>query len=310
MLLGVPLRSRRRSPGRSFVIGVVGIALLAGIVVLLVPAVLGVLGSSGSVIGSLLPWLALLLVPVAGVALGTRSKRLAVLSLAFAAAWAVAILPGVLAPGAPGSPQLTVVTENIEAANPDPAATARSIAARDPDVVALEELTQTSGTAVAGVLDERYPHHYRVGSIGVWSRTALRDGEPLTLGLGWARALRVTVDTGVGDVRLYVVHMDSLRLGGEDGRPRMLASLTEAVRDDDSERLVVAGDFNGGATDPEMLPLTRMLDEGGGFGATWPAQLPVVRIDHVFARGLGATSTEVLPANGSDHRGVLVGLRR
>jgi vancomycin resistance protein VanJ len=58
-----------------------------------------------------------------------------------------------------------------------------------------------------------------------------------------------------------------------------------------------------------MLPLTRMLDEGGGFGFTWPAQAPVVRIDHVFVRGLDTTSTEVLPANGSDHRGLRVGLR-
>jgi len=283
--------------------------LLVGIVVLVFPAALGVLGTAGSVIGSLLPWLALLLVPVAGVALGTRSKRIAVGSLAFAAAWAFAILPGVLTPDSPGSPQLTVVTENVEAANEDPAATARSIAARTPDVIALEELTESSGNAVAGVLDERYPHHYRVGSIGVWSRTTLSDGEPMTLGLGWARALRVTVDTDLGDVRLYVVHMDSLRLGGEDGRPTMLASLATAVRDDDSERLVVAGDFNGGSKDPEMLPLTRTLDEGGGFGFTWPAQAPVVRIDHVFVRGLDTASTDVLPANGSDHRGVQVGLR-
>lgn len=283
--------------------------LLAGIVVLVFPAALGVLGTAGSVIGSLLPWLALLLVPVAGIALGTRSKRIGVGSLAFAAAWAFAILPGVLTPDAPGSPQLSVVTENVEAANEDPAATARSIAARTPDVIALEELTESSGNAVAGVLDERYPHHYRVGSIGVWSRTTLSDGEPMTLGLGWARALRVNVDTDLGDVRLYVVHMDSLRLGGEDGRPTMLASLATAVRDDDSERLVVAGDFNGGSKDPEMLPLTRMLDEGGGFGFTWPAQAPVVRIDHVFVRGLDTTSTDVLPANGSDHRGVQVGLR-
>lgn len=283
--------------------------LLAGIVVLVVPAVLGVLGTTGSVVGSLLPWLAVLLVPVAGIALGTRSKRLALLSVAFVAAWAFAILPGVLAPAAPGPARLSVVTENVEAANPDPAATARSIASREPDVIALEELTATSGDAVSGVLDERYPHHYRVGSVGVWSRTTLRDGEPMTLGLGWARALRVTVDTDLGDVRLYVVHMDSLRLGGEDGRPTMLASLATAVRGDDAERLVVAGDFNGGSKDPEMLPLTRMLDEGGGFGFTWPAQLPVARIDHVFVRGLDTTSSEVLPANGSDHRGLQVRLR-
>ncbi len=78
--------------------------LSAGIVVLVFPAALGVLGTAGSVIGSLLPWLALLLVPVAAVALGTRSKRLAEGSLAFAVAWAFAILPGVTTPTRPATP--------------------------------------------------------------------------------------------------------------------------------------------------------------------------------------------------------------
>ncbi|MFJ4295726.1 endonuclease/exonuclease/phosphatase family protein [Curtobacterium sp. NPDC089689] len=305
----MPLRSRSRNPGRTVVVAVVGAALVVGVVVLLAPRVLDVLGTPGSAIGSLLPWMGVLLVPVAGLALGTRSKRLAVLSVAYAAAWSVAVLPGVLTPAATGEPQLTVVTQNVEATNEDPAATAEAIAARHPDVIALEELTGDSGEAVQSALADAYPHHYRVGSVGVWSRTTLSDGQPLTLGLGWARSLRVTVDTAIGDVRLYVVHVDSLRLETEDARPTMLRSLTSEVRDDPAERLVVAGDFNGGASDPLMAPLRAELSEGGGFGFTWPAQMPVVRLDHVFVRGLGTVATSVLPSNGSDHRAVLAELR-
>ncbi len=306
----MPLRSHRRNPGRTLVVALVGAALVVGVVVLLAPHVLDVLGTPGSAIGSLLPWMGVLLVPVAGLALGTRSKRLAVLSVAYAAAWSVAVLPAVLAPGATGTPQFTVATQNVEATNEDPAATASAVAARHPDVIALEELTGDSGDAVAAALADDYPHHYRVGSVGVWSRTPLSEGEPLTLGLGWARSLRVTVETAMGDVRLYVVHVDSLRLESEDARPTMLRSLATEVRDDPAERLVVAGDFNGGAADPLMAPLRAELSEGGGFGFTWPAQMPVVRLDHVFVRGLGTVATEVLPANGSDHRAVLARLAR
>lgn len=305
----MPFRSSRRNPGRSLVIAVVGAALVAGVVVLLAPSVLDVLGSPGSAIGSLLPWMAVLLVPVAGLAIGTRSWRLAGLSVAYAAAWSVAVLPGVLAPAATGTPQLSVVTQNVEATNEDPTATARAIADRHPDVIALEELTADSGAEVQAALAAQYPHHYRVGSVGVWSRTTLSDGEPLTLGLGWARSLRVTVATDVGAVRLYVVHVDSLRLRTEDARPTMLRALAGEVRDDDADRLVVAGDFNGGAADPLMAPIRAQLSEGGGLGFTWPAQMPVARIDHVFVRGLATVSTEVLPANGSDHRAVLAQLR-
>jgi len=301
--------SPRRGLGRSVVIVGVGIVLAAGILVLLVPSVLAILGSAGSVIGSLLPWGLVGLVPAVGVAIAARSKLLAVLSGAFTIAWAVAVVPSVLTPAATGDARLTVLTQNLEASNEDPSATVRALAARGPDVIALEELTQTSGATASDVLASAYPHHYRVGSVGVWSRTTLSDGEPLTLSLDWKRALRVTVSTDLGDVRLYVVHVDSLRLGAEDARPAMLRSLAAEVRADTSDRLVVAGDFNGGSFDPAMRPLRGMLDEGGGWGFTWPAQAPVVRLDHILVRGLQTTSTEVLPADGSDHRGMLSGFR-
>jgi vancomycin resistance protein VanJ len=43
---------------------------------------------------------------------------------------------------------------------------------------------------------------------------------------------------------------------------------------------------------------------GDGFGSTWPAFFPVVRIDQILVRGVEPDSCRVLPANGSDHRPV------
>jgi len=43
---------------------------------------------------------------------------------------------------------------------------------------------------------------------------------------------------------------------------------------------------------------------GDGFGFTWPASFPVVRIDQILVRGVKPDSSWVLPANGSDHRPV------
>ena len=40
---------------------------------------------------------------------------------------------------------------------------------------------------------------------------------------------------------------------------------------------------------------------GAGFGFTWPAKFPVVRIDQILVRGVEPESSWVLPANGSDH---------
>ncbi|OLZ59327.1 hypothetical protein AV521_45595 [Streptomyces sp. IMTB 2501] len=47
---------------------------------------------------------------------------------------------------------------------------------------------------------------------------------------------------------------------------------------------------------------------GDGFGFTWPAEFPVVRIDQVLFRGVEPGSASVLPANGSDHLPVTAGI--
>lgn len=71
---------------------------------------------------------------------------------------------------------------------------------------------------------------------------------------------------------------------------------------------ILLGDFNAAPGSPSLTTL-----EGGGWrdvaslpgaGPTYPSRAPERRIDTIFTRGLEATATRVLPAWGSDHRGV------
>jgi endonuclease/exonuclease/phosphatase (EEP) superfamily protein YafD len=76
----------------------------------------------------------------------------------------------------------------------------------------------------------------------------------------------------------------------------------------------VAGDFN--AT-YDVQPFRRLLrngyrdaaEQGGsGFTPTYPANAtppPLIAIDHILTRRCTATSTDVVPLPGSDHRGLV-----
>lgn len=300
-----PAQKRRGSPARTALIVVV---LLATSSLLILPQPLAALGATGSILGTLLPWSAALLLPTAVLGLAARSRRIMVAALMLALTWTVIFVPALTAQLDPAAAELSIITENLHSENEDPAATARSLAARSPTVIALQELTPRAADAVSDTLAEHYPHVYRVGSVGVWSTRPLSDGSPLALGLDWNRALRVDVGTDLGAVRLYVVHAASLRAGGDDDREGMLAALGSELADDDSDRILVAGDLNGGSLDPLVAPLRARVNEAADLRPTWPADAPVVRLDHVLVRGFDAAGS-VLPANGSDHLGVEVLLR-
>jgi vancomycin resistance protein VanJ len=97
-------------------------------------------------------------------------------------------------------------------------------------------------------------------------------------------------------------------------RDAQLERLGRAVAADPVPRLLLVGDLNTASTDRALGPVARRLrsaqvEAGSGLGFTWPALLPVVRIDHVFYRGVDAVDAWVLGRTGSDHRPVLGDLR-
>lgn len=275
-------------------------------------------GQVGSLLETFLPWTGLLLVPVLAAAAVRRSWTALVAAALPAAVW-LAMFGGTLFASAGGGPyDLRVVTHNVNAENPDPAGTARTLLAGNPDIVALEEIPSGSRGRYGAVLDKEYPYHVAEGTVALWSRHPIGDVEPVDVGMGWTRALRAEVRTPKGEVAVYVAHLASVRFGpsgfGVDSRDETVRRLAAAVDADPSRHVVLMGDLNGTTADRGLEPLTDGLDDaqesaGGGFGFTWPASFPMAAIDHVMVRGLDTVSAKVLAKTPSDHRPVRADLK-
>ncbi|MFJ3959159.1 endonuclease/exonuclease/phosphatase family protein [Arthrobacter sp. NPDC090010] len=296
--------------------GGIRIALVVLALVLLVLLVLGPLfpGPVGTFAAILRPWLWL---PSALVALGALFARRWRSSVALAiplGLWSVLVLPGVIPPlQHPGgvSKGLTVASLNVHAGSDADTVSAQAGALehQGADVIALVELDQNSRSVAARTLADSYPYSSTVGTVGLWSRFPLHAEQPLELGLGWKRALQVTVDSPAGSVSLYALHAASVRAGDQEARDLMLSDLADAIRQDSSPRILAIGDFNAVADDPAMAGVRELLEEPRqsvpSFGMTWPSAFPLARIDHVYQRGLTPVSNIVQDIPGSDHRAVV-----
>jgi vancomycin resistance protein VanJ len=107
-----------------------------------------------------------------------------------------------------------------------------------------------------------------------------------------------------------VVHLPSVRLGPTGltsaARDESAALLAARIADDPADRLLVVGDLNGTVQDRGLGPLISRLDvPDAGFAFSWPASLPVARIDQVLGRGVEVREVSALDATGSDHLPVL-----
>ncbi|MGW6915225.1 endonuclease/exonuclease/phosphatase family protein [Kitasatospora sp. NPDC054939] len=283
-------------------------------------AVPNAVGRFGSLLETFLPWLGLAVPLLLAAALLRRSLAGLCALLLPVAAWA-GVFGGRLLPVPDGAgPGLLVVQHNLADDNPDPAAAARALAAVGADLVALEELTPDVLPAVAAVLAGRYPHHATAGTVGLWSRYPLADVRPLDIrppGVpeDWQRALRATARTPYGEAAVLVAHLPSLRWGPRTGlgsarRDDSAARLAAAVDAEALPRLVLLGDLNGSTDDRGLRPLTgRLRPPAAGLAPSWPAGLPLVRIDQVLVRGAAPGRIRTLPPTGSDHLPVAVRIR-
>lgn len=263
---------------------------------------------------SFLPWSGVLVLLLGVLALVRRAWWGLLSVLVPALVWSAVFVPQVLPRTGETAPDLMVATQNIGATNTEPGAAANALIGSGAGLVAVQELSSTTGAAAEQQLDAAYPHRSTVGTVGLWSDWDLGQMQPLELGLGWARALRVPVEHPLGEIAVYVVHLASIRPGDTAARDAGLAELTALIAADPAPRVMVLGDLNTAGTDPRFTDLTGELTDsrvatGGGFGFTWPAGLPLTRPDHVLVRGMSITSDRVLDAVGSDHRAVLAGVR-
>ncbi|MGW3997851.1 endonuclease/exonuclease/phosphatase family protein [Amycolatopsis sp. NPDC004772] len=284
-------------------------AVLTALLLVAHPLVPNWVGNAGSLLETFLPWTGLLVVPLLVAALVRRAPLALVALLLPVLAWGGSFGGRLFDKRTPGG-DLTVVSHNVNDENPDPVGTARALAAAGAQVIALEELKKSEVPKYEDALAAGYPYHSVQGTVGVWSTFPLRDTQPVAI-MPWTRALRTTVDTPKGPVALFVAHLPSVRVRLDagftaNGRDEAMGLLADAVAAESAPRTVLVGDFNGTADDRALAPITARMqaaqeEAGDGFGFTWPAGLPLARIDQVFVSGVRPVAAWTLPATGSDH---------
>ncbi|MGW6057922.1 endonuclease/exonuclease/phosphatase family protein [Streptomyces sp. NPDC055189] len=293
------------------------LALLLGLLMLLHRKIPDRPKNLGSLVETFLPWFGLFVPVLLAAALWRRSAAAVAALLLPAVVW-LNLFGGLLGDKSRPDSDLTVATHNVGADNPDPAGTARDLAASGADVLALEELTEQARGTYEKELAKTYPHHAVRGTVGLWSKRPLSDTRPVDVRMNPTRALRTTVATDHGPLAVYVAHLGSVRVNPRAGlstgqRDAGAKTLAEAVAADRSERVVLLGDLNGTMDDRAFAGVTAQLRSaqdaaGDGFGFSWPARFPVARIDQILVRGVEPESSWVLPATGSDHLPVAAGI--
>ncbi|WP_372444974.1 endonuclease/exonuclease/phosphatase family protein [Microbispora corallina] len=325
MLIG----SRAEPWIRGLVLAALG--LLLGLLMLLHAKIPNRPGNLGSLVETFLPWSGLGIAVLLAGALRRRSASATAALLLPVVVW-VHLFGGRFADRSHPGADLTVAGHNVGAANPDPAGTARDLAASGADVLALEELTPQATGTYEKELAKTYPYHVVLGTVGLWSRLPLSDTRPIdimnygplaeTIPAGEKtapnRALRTTVTTNRGPLAVYVAHLGSVRVNPRAGfwtasRNIGVQALGRAVAAEKITRVVLLGDLNGTVDDRALAAVTGQLRSaqdaaGDGFGFTWPASFPVVRADEILVRGVEPDSSWVLPATGSDHLPVAAGI--
>lgn len=275
-------------------------------------------GHLGSLLETFLPWLGLT-VPVLLVWALLRRSAVALVALALPVVAWFALFGALLLP-ADSRYDIIAVQHNVSDENADPAGTARALIRVRPDLIALEELTPPALSDYAATLASEYPHHTVHGTVGLWSKYPLTndryvDIKPAGIPAGWNRGLRATVRFPQGDVAVYVAHLPSVRLGLSQGlssnlRDESAALLGAAIAAERLDRVILLGDLNSTVDDRGLDPVSsQMTPIGPGFALSWPAALPVARVDQVMARSATVTGVRALPRTGSDHLPIAARIR-
>lgn len=234
-------------------------------------------------------------------------------------------------PDAPPQRHLRLMTYNVRSCRgmdglSEPGRIAEVIARHDPDIVALQEIDvgrrRTGGVdqarAVAMHLNMKTHFHpalhiaeERYGdAILTTLPSRLVKAGPLP-SLGEARgAIWVAISFGLVEVNVFNTHL-GLRPRERIRQVETLLGPTWLGHPDAKARpTILMGDFNAGPYSAPFKLLNRRLDEvqaeaPGKPRSTFPAWFPLLRIDHIFVRGLTVVDADVdaqgLARRASDH---------
>ena len=258
------------------------------------------------------------LLPLGLIALA-GSRRMASAILLVAALNLAVVAPFVLGSGhgiGEGAERMEVVVFNVGISNPMRAEVASWIAEEEPDVVFIFESSfeweDTIRSADLPLQIVTIVPRGRIAGVTVLANPALRPGKVEVSVRGEAAAL--SVDLGAERIEVLGIHppsptseLRSLR------RDQMLLEAATWVQSRSGE-VVVVGDFNATQWSHAFRSLRRrggLVDtmRGSGLQPSWPEGwgLLSIPIDHVLhTPGLGSEDRRTGPANGSEHRPVLV----
>ncbi|HEV2346055.1 MAG TPA: endonuclease/exonuclease/phosphatase family protein [Actinocrinis sp.] len=278
-----------------------------------------------SLLETWLPWLAVPTALLLIAAAFARSLRGLLATGVAAAVWLGVYGPELFPRGDPLPPNLRVISEDVNASSVELAAVGQLAANQHADVVTLEHLPPTLASSPSTqYLNSTYGFHITQYEYGVWSRYKITDARAIGVTTTDSDtsngatalvaavphvvvgALRVTVSTPQGPLVLYVVHIPQPVLGDQGFakvRDEAVNRLVSTVAADHADKLAIVGDINVAQTDRRFTQLSSGLGltsaqgaAGDGFGFTWPAEFPVVRLDDLLVRGATPVHSVVLPA--------------
>lgn len=228
---------------------------------------------------------------------------------------------------------VTVMSFNVLHTNKAYGAIVKSIQAASPDIVGLQELTQTSSKAIANVLETEYPYHTLSSlepgrSAGLLSRFPIETADwfplpPLDI------ALHTTINVEGKRVHVFIVHLSPnnffdypltqfipLVIERYERRAAEVTRLQEEVADLNEPTLLMC-DCNLTDTSEAYARFDAFLDDsfrevGWGFGHTlYPSAVPIPlqRVDYVWhSDHFVAVEGFVGQEGGSDHLPVVARL--
>lgn len=293
-----------------------------------------------SLLETWLPWLAVPTALLLIAALAARSLRAVFATLVATAVWLGGYGPELFPRGDPITANLRVVSEDVNASSVELGGVSQLAPSQHADIVALQHLPPSlAASSATQNLSTAYGYHVTQYEFGVWSRYPIADAKAVDLATTTTAAsdgnsslvaavphvvvgaLRVTVTTPEGALVLYVVHIPQPVLGDQGFakvRDEAVARLVKTVSADKAAKLAIVGDINVAQTDRRFTDLSSGLGltsaqaaAGRGFGFTWPAEFPLVRLDDLLLRGGTPVRSVVLPAlsGGKSHLPIEIDLR-
>jgi endonuclease/exonuclease/phosphatase (EEP) superfamily protein YafD len=193
-----------------------------------------------------------------------------------------------------------------------------ALRASDADIVFIQELAQEHAQAIENASDIPFPHRALFpGGIpgkGVLARNPLRDVR-LVLADDGTQRVHGILASPIGDIEFVDVHANAhvAFLGPLTQFDEQVAELARDLPRDHA--VILAGDFNITTSNAILDPLRAagfreaFVEAGAGLGLSFPLfgryrglpLPPLVRIDHIWFRGLDCVAARLGEDAGSDH---------